>query len=375
MPRALHHVDFHDRRALPANSQVPVKWQGVLPAAGDGKRRRREPARRRSQRKAMTSYRLRCYLNIGLALAVLASGVTRICVAQAKANESVTQKAERQFQNAPFNTVPLGKGIFLFSGDGANVVAIADDSSTVLVDSGIASRVDELAQAIGSDTHRPVTTLINTTWHFDHTGGNTFFGSGGVVIVAQENIAKELASGRSAPFIGLRDGPHPPQGLPTRTFKTNLAIEQGLEQLDLVNYGSAHTDGDTVIYVAPANIAVVGDIFSNPYYPVIDLSSGGSIDGLIYTVDQVLTHINTETKVIPGHGLPATRADLEAYRDMLVSVRDRIRSLIRAGKSIEQVVAADPARDFDAKWGGGYVPSATFVEMVFASLTAADQQN
>lgn len=106
---------------------------------------------------------------------------------------------------------------------------------------------------------------------------------------------------------------YPPQGLPTRTFKTNLAIEQGLEQLDLVNYGSAHTDGDTVIYVAPANIAVVGDIFSNPYYPVIDLSSGGSIDGLIYTVDQVLAHIDTETKIIPGHGLPATRADLEAH--------------------------------------------------------------
>jgi cyclase len=318
---------------------------------------------------------VRCYLNTGLVLAVLASGVTRISVAQAKPNESVTQKAESQFRNALFNAAALGNGIFLFSGDGANVVAIADDSSTLLVDSGITSRVDELAQAIGSATHRPVTTLINTSWHFDHTGGNTFFGSAGVVIVAQENIAKELASGRSVPFIGLRDGPYPPQGLPKRTFKTNLAIKQGLEQLDLVNYGSAHTDGDTIIYVAPANIAVVGDVFSNPYYPVIDLSSGGSIDGLIYTVDQILAHINTETKIIPGHGLPANRADLEAYRNMMVSVRDRVRSLIAAGKSIEQVVAADPTRDFDVKWGGGYVPSASFVEMVFASLTAADQQN
>jgi alkyl sulfatase BDS1-like metallo-beta-lactamase superfamily hydrolase len=137
---------------------------------------------------------VRCYLNTGLVLAVLASGVTRISVAQAKPNESVTQKAERQFRNALFNAAALGNGIFLFSGDGANVVAIADDSSTLLVDSGITSRVDELAQAIGSATHRPVTTLINTSWHFDHTGGNTFFGSAGVVIVAQENIAKELAS-------------------------------------------------------------------------------------------------------------------------------------------------------------------------------------
>lgn len=311
----------------------------------------------------------------GLVLLQLTIGYTQMSVAQAKTDGSVTQKAEARFRSAPFNTVPLGRGVFVFSGDGANVVAIADDGSTVLVDSGIASRVDELALAIGSTTHRPVTTLINTSWHFDHTGGNTFFGSSGVIIVAQENIAKEMASSRSVPFIALRDGPYPLQGLPTRTFTTNLAIEQGLEQLNLVNYGSAHTDGDTVVYVEPANIVVVGDIFSNPYYPVIDLSSGGSVDGLIYTVDQILAHVNADTKIIPGHGFLASRADLEGYRDMLASVRDRIRSLIAAGKSIKEVVAAAPARDFDAKWGGGYVPSATFVEMVFASLAASDQHH
>jgi glyoxylase-like metal-dependent hydrolase (beta-lactamase superfamily II) len=313
--------------------------------------------------------RMRC-LKSGIALALLAMGMTRICGAQAKADESITRKAERQFQTAPLKTVPLGKGIFLFSGDGANIVAIADDVATVLVDSGIGSRVDELAVALGNTTHRPVTCLINTTWHFDHTGGNSFFGSSGTVIVAQENIARELASGRSIPFVGLRDGPYPPQALPTRTFKTNLALEQGLEQLDLINYGSAHTDGDTVVFMAPDNIAIVGDIFSNPYYPVIDLSSGGSIDGLIHTVDQILARVGEETKIVPGHGLLATRADLVAYRDMLVSVRGRVHTLIEAGKSMDEVVAAGPTRDFDGKWGGGYVSSAAFVQMVFSSLTA-----
>jgi len=312
---------------------------------------------------------MRC-LNSGIALVLLAAGMTQICGAQAKADESITQKAERQFQTAQLNTVPLGEGIFLFSGDGANIVAIADDATTLLVDSGIGSRVDELAVALGNTTHRPVTCLINTTWHFDHTGGNTFFGSSGTVIVAQENIAKELASGRSVPFVGLRDGPYPSQALPTRSFRTNLALEQGLERLDLVSYGPAHTDGDTVVYLTPDNIVILGDIFSNPYYPVIDLSSGGSIDGLIYTVDQILARIGKETKIVPGHGLLATRADLVAYRDMLGSVRDRVRTLIEAGKSVDQVVAAAPTRDFDGKWGGGYVSSADFVQMVFSSLTA-----
>lgn len=312
---------------------------------------------------------MRC-LKGGLVLVLLAGGLTRICRAQARADVSITQEAVRQFQTAPLNTVPLGKGIFLFSGDGANVVAITDDATTVLVDSGIASRIDELSQALWNVTHRPVTCLIDTTWHFDHTGGNTFFGSGGIVIIAQENISKEMASARTVPFVGLRDGPYPPQGLPTRTFKTNLALDHGHERLDLVNYGSAHTDGDTVVYLTPDNIAIVGDIFSNPYYPVIDLSSGGSVDGLIHTVDQILARINPETKIVPGHGSLATRADLLAYRDMMGAVRDRIRTLIEEGKSMDQVVAAAPTKDFDGKWGGGYVSSAVFVQMVFSSLTA-----
>lgn len=312
---------------------------------------------------------MRC-LKSGIALVLLASRLTPTCGAQAKADESITQKAERQFQTTPLNIVPLGKGIVLLSGDGANVVAITDDATTVLVDSGIASRADELAMAIWNTTHRPVTCLIDTTWHFDHTGGDTFFGSAGTTIIAQENTSKELASARSVPFVGLRHGPDPPQGLPTRTFKTSLAIDQGHERLDLVSYGSAHTDGDTVVYLTPDNIAIVGDIFSNPYYPVIDLSSGGSVEGLIHTVDQILTRINSETKIVPGHGLVATRADLLAYRDMLWAIRDRVRILIEEGKSMDQVVAAAPTKDFDGKWGGGYVSSTAFVQMVFSSLTA-----
>lgn len=225
----------------------------------------------------------------GIALVLLASGLTRICGAQAKPDVSITQKAEKQFQTASLNTVSLGKGVFLFSGDGANIVAVTEDATTVLVDSGIASRVDELAQALANTTHGPVTCLINTSWHFDHTGGNTFFGSSGVVITAQENIAKELASAWSVPFVGLRDGPYPTQ--PRRTFKTNLALDQGHERLEMVNHGPAHTDGDTVVYLMPDNIAVVGDIFSNPYYPVIDLSAGGSVEGLIYTIPNRNQHV------------------------------------------------------------------------------------
>ena len=123
-----------------------------------------------------------------------------------------------------------------------------------------------------------------------------------------------------------------------------------------------------MIYVAPANVVVVGDIFSNHFYPIIDLASGGSIDGMIHSLDRILAQTDDQTKIVPGHGPVATRADLQDYRDMLVQVRQRIKDLIAAGKTMDEVVAAAPTKDFDARWGSGYVTSDVFTKMVFSSL-------
>ena len=251
-------------------------------------------------------------------------------------------------------------------------MAIVDDGSTLLIDSGLDSRVNELSDAVFKATARPVTRLVSTHWHFDHTGGNTFFGSEGVTIIAQENVKKRLSSVQNVPFIGLRDGHYPPQALPAVTYSGSSTLRQGSQQLTLVNYGPAHTDGDTVIYIAPANVVVVGDIFSNHFYPIIDLASEGSINGIIHTVDRILARTDEQTQFIPGHGPIATRADLEDYREMLIEVRQRIQSLITAGKTMDQVVAASPIKDFDARWGSGYVPGDVFTEMVFTSLVNTD---
>jgi glyoxylase-like metal-dependent hydrolase (beta-lactamase superfamily II) len=166
----------------------------------------------------------------------------------------------------------------------------------------------------------------------------------------------------------MHDGHYPPEALPTVTYSSSMTLRQGSERLTLVNYGPAHTDGDTVIYIAPANIVVVGDIFSNPFYPIIDLASGGSIDGMIHSLDQILAQTDEQTRIIPGHGAVASRADLQEYRDMLVQVRQRIKVLIAAGKTIDEAVAAAPTKEFDAKWGVGYVSPDVFTQMVFSSL-------
>ena len=303
-----------------------------------------------------------------LVLVLGLTGAASRMAGQVGTGQTVIQKATEQFENSPLKTTSLGKGLFMFSGDGGNITAIVDDGSTLLIDSGLDSRAAEVSDAIFKATMRPITRLVNTHWHFDHTGGNVFFGSAGVTIIAQENVKKRLSSAQDVPFVGLRDGHYPPQALPTQTYSNNLTLNQGSQQLTLVNYGSAHTDGDTVTYISPANVVVVGDIFSNHVYPIIDLGSGGSIDGMIQALDRVLAQTDEQTKIVPGHGAVATRADLQNYRDMLEQVRERIKTLITSGKTIDEAVAAAPTKDFDAKWGSGYVPADVFTKMVFSSL-------
>jgi cyclase len=305
------------------------------------------------------------------ALVWLITAVALPAGAQTGVGQTVIQKATEQFDNSPLKTISLGNGLFLFSGDGGNVVAVVDDGSTLLIDSGMETRAAELNDAVFKATMRPVTRLVNTHWHFDHTGGNVFLGSSGVTIIAQENVKKQLSSVQDVPFVGLRDGHYPEQALPTVTYPSTMALRQGTQRLTLANYGSAHTDGDTIIYIAPANVAVLGDIFSNHVYPIIDLTSGGSINGLILSVDRILAQTSEQTKIIPGHGPVAVRADLQAYRDMLAQVRQRIQQLVAAGKTMDEAVAAAPTKDFDAKWGSGYVTPDVFTKIVFSSLAGS----
>ena len=310
-----------------------------------------------------------------LVCAVVISGTAFRATGQAGTGETVIQKAIEQFESSPLKTTALDKDIWMLSGDGGNVAAIVAEGSTLLIDSGVDSRVSELNAASFKATSRPVTRLVNTHCHFDHTGGNVYFGSEGVTIIAQENVKKQLSSEQNVPLIGLRDGRYPTQALPTVTYSNSMTLNQGGEKLTLINYGPAHTDGDTVIYITPANIAVVGDIFSNHFYPIIDVASGGSIDGMIHSLDQILAQTDQQTKIVPGHGPVATRSELQEYRDMLAQVRQRIKVLVASGKTIREAVAAAPTKDFDARWGSGYVPADVFVRMVFTSLIASRNTN
>jgi len=221
--------------------------------------------------------------------------------------ETVIQKAAEQFESAPLKTISLDKCIWMFAGDGGNVTIIVDEANTLLIDSRLDSRAAELTDATFKATWQPVTRLVNTHWHFDHTGGNAYFGSGGVTIIAQENVKNRGAE--RAFHWPARWASSNPGAINGDLFK-QYDIEPGRSASDIGQLRSCAYGWDTIIYIAPANIAVVGDIFSNHFYPIIDLASGGSIDGMIQSLDQILAQTDEQTKIVPGHGPVATRSDL-----------------------------------------------------------------
>lgn len=295
-----------------------------------------------------------------------------------------------ELARAPLVTTSLGDDIYLLSGDGANILAISDGNSVLLIDSGMADRVTELAQAVYRITQRPVTMVVNTDWHADHAGGNPYFSSFGVTIIAQANarnrIADEykaalktyVANNRSSFKVAVSpwsaaveneaSARYAVRGIPTVAFNDKMTMNAGGEELHFFSYGPAHTDGDTIVFFEKANIMVLGDIFPGNGYPWIDLASGGSLAGLIGTLDQVLSMSNEGTRIVPAHGAVVHRAELQKYREMLATVQERIKALVESGVTVDEVMAAGATRDFDAEWGGGFTSGEMFTSSVVRSI-------
>ena len=301
-----------------------------------------------------------------------------------------TPRMPAELQRTPLITTPLGDNIYLMSGDGTNIVAISDGNSVLLIDSGTADRVTELAQAVYQIAQRPVTTVVNTDWHADHAGGNPYFSSFAVTIIAQANTRNRIAaqykaalktyvannqssfkvavSPWSAAVENEASARYAVRGIPTVAFNDSMTMDVGAEELRFVSYGAAHTDGDTVVLFDKANIVVLGDIFPGNGYPWIDLASGGSLAGLIETLDLVLNMSNEETRIVPAYGPVLHRRELQTYREMLATVQGRIKALLESGATPDQVLAAAPTSDFDAEWGGGIVSGEMFTSSVVQSI-------
>jgi cyclase len=277
---------------------------------------------------------------------------------------AVNGYAQQDFDNVEIQTVPVAKGIYMLAGQGGNIGLSVGEDGVFLIDDQYAPLTQKIIAAIHAITDKPLKFVVNTHWHADHTGGNENIGKGGAVIVAHHNVRKRMMKGQFLKAIGANIPPADPKALPVITFDQGVTFHWNNETLEVHHPKPAHTDGDAVIYFKNANVVHVGDLFFNGIYPFIDEGSGGSMTGMITGVENVLSRINDDTKLIPGHGPLADASDLKTYRDMLTTVHMRIKKLMGEGKTIEEIVHAKPTEDFDNKWGHGFLKPDQWVKIV-----------
>jgi glyoxylase-like metal-dependent hydrolase (beta-lactamase superfamily II) len=258
--------------------------------------------------------------------------------------------------------------MYMLEGQGGNItVAVAKDG-IIMVDGQYAPLHDKIKAAIATISSQPIKYLIDTHFHGDHVGGNEPFAKDGVTVMAQDNVKNRLAAGTTNGLTGVKTPPVPQGALPSDTYTNFSKIRLNGRVADLKHIANAHTDGDTYVWFKTANVLSTGDTFTNGRYPNIDFANGGNIKGMIAAADAYLKLTNAKTRIVPGHGPVADKAVLTEYRAMLVTARDRMAKLVKDGKSEDDVVAAKPFADLDAKWAPTELASKNFIRVVYHSL-------
>jgi cyclase len=267
-------------------------------------------------------------------------------------------------------TVNVAPGVYMLIGRGGNVGVSVGDDGVAIIDSQFADMAPKLRAAIAMLSESPVKFLINSHLHGDHTGSNDAFGRGGATLLAHDNVRKRL----STPFLNPQSGQQTParakEALPVFTFADNATLHWNGEDLEFTHLPNAHTDTDIVIRFRKANVVHMGDCFTGGF-PFIDSNSGGTLDGLIAGHEKVIASIDDSTKLIRGHGPLGNKAELVAYKDMLVTVRNRVAKLVAAGKSQEAVIATLPTKEFEAKYGSATFNAGQWVGRVYVDQKVA----
>jgi glyoxylase-like metal-dependent hydrolase (beta-lactamase superfamily II) len=273
------------------------------------------------------------------------------------------------FDKVTIKTTNLGNQIYVLEGEGGNITVAVGDDGVIVVDSQFAPLYSKIKAAIAALTSKPVRYLIITHFHRDHTGGAEAFGKDGAIIVAHENVKARMATGTRNGLTGNVVPPAPAIALPQQTYRDAMTVRLQGRSAELRYSAAVHTDGDTYVYFPDADVLATGDIVFFGRYPNIDFAYGGSIDGMIRGVDDLINFARESTTIVPGHGPVGNKVMMREYREMLVVARDRIQKLKAAGRSEDAVVAARPNADYDARFGLDARSNSNFIRVVYRSLT------
>jgi len=268
----------------------------------------------------------------------------------------------------PIHSQPLAENLTLLSGPGGNVVVLNGPDGKIVVDTFLLPAWPKLKENLDGLGNAPLKTVIDTHWHVDHTDNNANLHAAGATVLAHDNTKTRMAEPHDSALMGLHFPASPADALPQQTFSSSKELHANGEIVMLQYFQPAHTDTDIYIHFQKANVIHMGDTFFNGFYPVIDASTGGKIDGMIVAADKVLPLADNNTKIVPGHGPLGNKADLTKYREMLVVARDRVQKLKTAGKSADEIAASKPLADLDPVWGHGMLSSDMFVQMIYSAL-------
>jgi glyoxylase-like metal-dependent hydrolase (beta-lactamase superfamily II) len=280
------------------------------------------------------------------------------------------QAQQQDFSQVAIGTEPVAEGLYMLTGFGGNIGVSAGPDGVILIDDQFADLVDKIRGAVAEISPQEIRLVLNTHWHFDHTGGNELLGRGGALIIAHENVRKRMSSEQFTEFFQQTTPASPSIALPVVTFTRDVTLHLNGQTIEVQYVPPAHTDGDAIVWFKELNAVHLGDTYFNGFYPFIDFSTGGSIRGMIGAANMALARIDDDTKVIPGHGPLSNRSELRDFRDMLRTVSDRIEADIRAGKSLEEVVAGKPTAKFDAEWGDGFIQPDDWVRLLYKGMSA-----
>ncbi len=277
--------------------------------------------------------------------------------------------AQRDFSKVTIKTVPVAAGIHMLVGAGGNIGVSSGVDGIFMVDDQFAPLTDKILAAVKKISDKPVRFLLNTHWHFDHTGGNENMGKAGVTVIAHDNVRKTMSVPQMLKAFNMNVPASPKAALPVITFNDTATFHLNGETIHIRHLPPAHTDGDSFVHFKNADVIHAGDTYFNGLYPFIDVDHGGSIDGMIRAAGTILDVAGPSTKIIPGHGPLSDKAQLAAYREMLITVRDRLRLAVMNNRTLDQVIADKPTKDLDAKWGKGFLKPSAFVKIVYSAMT------